>query len=107
MGWLLLCLVLILFPLGTPSGNRIFESLCSSAVGRAALTARALSQECVRVYCPSPLRKAMGWWAHLPFGDCFAMLIKRGTQRSSLEEERAQKGPVISYDRYMTSDRWV
>ncbi len=90
----------------TPGGGVIFESLCSSAVGRAALTVRALSRECVRVYCPRPLRKAMGWWARVPFGNFFALLAKRGAQRSSFEEaERVQNEPIISYDRFMTSDR--
>ncbi len=109
MGWLSLCLVVILFPLVMTSGGGImFESLCSSAVGRAALTAVALSRECVRVYYPRPLRKAMGWWVHLPFGDFFAILVKRGAQRSSsLKEKPVQKTPIVSYDRFMTSRRWV
>ncbi len=90
----------------TPGGGVMFETLCSSAVGRAALTARALSRECVMVYCPRPLRKAMGWWVRVPFGNFLELLVKRGAKRSSFEEaERVQNEPIISYDRFMTSDR--
>ncbi len=107
IGWLSLCLLILLSPPVTPSGGVIFETLCSSAVGRAALTARALSRECVKVYCPRPLRKAMGWCARVPFGHFFALLVKRGTQRSSSfeEAESVQTEPIISYDRFMTSGR--
>ncbi len=109
VGWLSLCLVAILFPLVMTSGGSVmFESLRSSAVGRAALTAVALSRECVRVYSPRPLRKVVRWWVRLPFGDFFALLVKRRAQRSSrLEEETMQKTPIVSYDRFMTRRRWV